>query len=95
MIVGTIKKIDLFGEALPQFNLKGENQIRTCCGGFVSIIMVTATLLFGLLKIKHLLSRQNPAVTSFIDEGALSSEDKFDFGENDYMLAFALIDGLQ
>ena len=60
----------------------------------MSLIMMGSTLMFALLKTQHLLSRQNPAVTSFISEDALSPEEKFELASDDFMIAFTLVDGV-
>ena len=47
-------------------------------------------LLFGLLKLKHLLSKHNPTINTIEQEDAFEDGEYFDTAENDFNLAFAL-----
>ena len=84
----------MFGEPLPSFSLRGESEVRTWCGGLVSVMAISATFMFALSKLQILLTRKNPSVTKYINEGAISIDDNFDLYENDFMIAFSLIDGI-
>ena len=47
-------------------------------------------LLFGLLKLKHLLSKHNPTINTIEQEDAFEDGEYFDTAVNDFNLAFAL-----
>ena len=62
--------LDMFGTPLPSFNIQGEDQVRTHCGGCVSLLIMYVTFLFATLKLQHLLSKHNPSVNDFVDTDA-------------------------
>ena len=48
-------------------------------------------MIFGLLKLQHLLSKHNPSVNSFIKRDALDETDVWQYDEQDeFMMAFAV-----
>jgi len=62
LLLSPLLKLDLFGASLPGFSLAGEEKVRTHIGGLVSFVIAYTTLLFGLLKLNHLLTKHNPQV---------------------------------
>ena len=67
--------LDMFGAQLPTFNLKGEEKVRTHCGGCTSLIIIYVTFLFATLKLQHLLSKHNPTVNTFVQRDALDENE--------------------
>ena len=67
--------LDMFGAPLPTFNLKGEEKVRTHCGGCTSLIIIYVTFLFATLKLQHLLSKHNPTVNTFVQRDALDENE--------------------
>lgn len=67
--------LDMFKEPLPAFNIEGEGHIRTYCGGCVSLIIVYVLFLFAMLKLTHLMSRQNPQVNTYVEREAFDESD--------------------
>ena len=47
--------MDMFGEPLPTFNIKGESDVRTHCGGCISITIIYIVFYFAAVKMQHLL----------------------------------------
>ena len=86
----TLKKIDIFGAPIPTLNLRGERSVNTAVGSMVSILVFTTTLLFGLLKLQHLIERKNPTI--MVVNSPLNANETFDTGSNDFMMAFAVSD---
>ena len=83
--------LDLFGAPAPTFNIRGESEVRTYCGGIVSSVIMTVVVLFALLKLQHLLSKQNPSVNAFLDKNAWGIGDVLEPADHkDYMMAFAV-----
>lgn len=83
--------LDLFGAPAPTFNIRGESEVRTFCGGIVSSVIITVTILFALLKLQHLLSKHNPSVNAFEDKNAWGTGDVMMPGDSDdFMMAFAV-----
>ena len=50
----------MFGRRVPTFNLEGDDEVKTRVGGFVSLLLIYTTLLYALLKVRHLLEYKNP-----------------------------------
>ena len=48
---GFFRKIDIFGDAVPAFNLGGNATIQTHIGACISLLVMMLTLAFGLIKI--------------------------------------------
>ena len=46
-----LKRLDLFGEPVPQFGIDGETMVRTSTGATCSMIIFMLTFVFGLLKL--------------------------------------------
>ena len=74
MILSSFKRIDLFGAAIPQFNLQGKDEVRTATGGFFSLLVIITSLMFAILKLEHLLSRKSPNIVKLRQEGILDVE---------------------
>ena len=47
--------LDIFGAPVPSFKISGHTTVRTKLGSFASIMIFALTLIFGLLKLQHLL----------------------------------------
>ena len=83
--------LDMFKEPLPAFNIEGEGHIRTYCGGCVSLIIVYVLFLFAMLKLTHLMSRQNPQVNTYVEREAFDESDIWYVEDaQDFMIAFAV-----
>ena len=52
-----LKKIDIFGAPVPNFNLRGKSHVKTYAGGMVSIVITFVVLIFGLTQLKKLILR--------------------------------------
>ena len=76
---------------MPQLNVKGESIVPTCSGGLVTLLVMLITILFTLLKLEHMLRRNNPSITKFDDASDFYLGEKFDLteGKNNQM-AFAI-----
>ena len=83
-----IKNLDLFYEPMPAFNIKGKESVKTWIGAMCSVIIMTLTVAFGLLKLQHLVEKKNPAlVTNTEDLGEYAS---FKLDDDGFMMAFSL-----
>ena len=60
-----LQSFDFFGKQVPTFSLGGETKVNTKLGGLVSLIIMYTTLLFALLKWKHMQEYKNPNITSY------------------------------
>ena len=75
----TIDAIDLFKKRLPTFNMKGKTHVPSYCGAFVSVLVALIVTLYALTKFIQLTSKHNPNVSSWFEQGAITSETILDF----------------
>ena len=86
-----LKKIDIFGAPVPNFNLRGKSHVKTYAGGMVSIVITFVVLIFGLTQLKKLILRQSPQINKYLSEDEFDSKDVFDTREEPgFMLAFGV-----
>ena len=83
--------LDMFSEPLPAFNIEGSRDIRTNCGGCVSLIIMYVLFLFAVLKLQHLLSKHNPTVNTFVERDFIDENDIWYAADTgDFMMAFTV-----
>ena len=70
--------------------MNGRDRIGTSAGGILSLVIMFITFLFASLKMMHLASRHNPTVRYFVEEDFFEPSYKFNFQDENFMLAFAL-----
>ena len=46
-----LEKIDVFGTALPAFNLKGRSQVHTKTGGVLTFVISVVMLIYAAIKL--------------------------------------------
>ena len=84
-----LKGLDLFAAPLPQFNVRGEQDVKTHIGGFVSLLMMTVTFIFAMMKLQNLFDFKNPAIAIFKQEIEAGQENSFEITD-DFQMAFGL-----
>ena len=62
------KNIDVFGESLPTFILKGRDKVTTRTGGVATIMITIIALMYAALKFSHLVDKHNPMMSSYFKE---------------------------
>lgn len=81
---------------MPGFTLDKQSEVKTLVGGLVSLVIMSTTLLFAMVKWEHMNEYKSPSITAFsqtVEEGA-----RFNPGQEDFMMAFAIehfIDGVK
>ena len=63
----------------------GRTEVRTKSGAILTIIILSLTLVFGLVKLQHLLVRKNPLINTNFEP--LADDAVFDNNSGDLMLA--------
>ena len=86
------KKLDMFQEDVPGFNVRGIRRVRSCAGGFFSFIVLSVTFAFALLKGDQLLSRFNPSINQFNEEDYYTNDDRLSLADTNFNMAFAIED---
>ena len=84
-----IKNLDIFGAPIPAFNLRGRDKVKTSCGAIISIIIMTITGLFAILKFEHMLIKKNPNITS--NTGPIDKTERFSLVQDHFMMAFSVL----
>ena len=59
-----VMDMDMFAAQVPNFNIRGRKKVKTSAGVCASIFIIVLTLLFGLLKLQHLVMRNNPSIVT-------------------------------
>ena len=72
---GILLTMDMFSEPVPNFNIRGKSEVRTHCGGCLSIAITCAIIMFAAHKFLHLLFKLNPTVNIFTKRDALDVTD--------------------
>ena len=73
-----LKSVDMFGAPVPNFNMRGRAEVKTSCGACISMVIFILTLLFGMLKLQHLVVRKNPSIVT--NKIPLEAGERFDIG---------------
>ena len=84
----TIDAIDLFKKELPTFNMKGKTHVPSYFGAFMSVLVALIVTVYALTKFIQLISKHNPNVSSWIEQGAVTSETVLDFKMEGFNIAF-------
>ena len=85
-----LRSIDIFGEPLPTFNLKGKTHVFTATGGIFTIILAIVFLGYTLVKFEHLIEYKNPDVTEFLEKNFYDYQTRIDLNEIGFKFAFTL-----
>ena len=72
------------------FNVNGKQHGKSWAGGIVSLIIFGLSLVFMLLKFRHLMEQQNPSIATFDQELELGADNAFELDDEDFMLAFGI-----
>ena len=85
-----LQRLDIFGEPLPSFNVRGHETVNSVFGGICSVIIFTIVLLYGVTKFIDLESRSNPNVSFFINEDNFGQGEQINLNERGFRIAFAV-----
>ena len=69
-----VKKLDMFGKPIPQFNIAGEDKIQTSLGTVLSIVTIILTFAYGILQLQYLIDHKSPSVDLVPERIELDSE---------------------
>ena len=85
-----IKKIDMFGQPVPTFNLKGEKAISTIVGGICTFLIICVSLAYGSLKFVHLMEKRNPQIIQVTEKNFFGSDHIINLDEIGFKFAFTI-----
>ena len=66
------KRMDSFGEHLPNFNLKGKDSVNSVLGGIFSLALSLVISMYGLLKFLQLIEKHNPNISFYYEENGMA-----------------------
>lgn len=89
------KNIDVFGESLPTFILKGRDKVTTRSGGVATIVITIIALMYAALKFSHLVDKHNPMMSSYYKEDYYKGSDLVNLSERKVRFAFSVEDHLE
>ena len=84
------KKMDMFGVALPAFNIRGTTETNTVFGGVASFVMLSIFFIYSTIKLEHLLSKYNPDVSEVTELNFYNQNERLKFGNFDFRIAFSI-----
>ena len=82
-----VQRIDMFGAALPTFNIAGKTQVNTHFGGCTSLLILYVTFLFTTLKFQQMLDRKRPSIVTNVDENAFTDGQEYNTRDQNFMIA--------
>ena len=88
-----MKNFDWFGASL-EFNVKGQEKIKTWSGCFFTTIAMLLILGFAGLKLIHTVEKRNPTIFSTEEIDAYDSTFAIDIKEVNFKFAFGIRDYL-
>ena len=62
-IYNFLRGLDMFGQEVPGFRIKGQRSVNSVLGGIVSSAVIFITLLFAGLKMVQLVNKTNPVMS--------------------------------
>jgi hypothetical protein len=88
---------DHFAAPAPTFNLNGKGAIGTWIGFTCTLLLTLMIGFFSMIKFEKLFGRENPDISSKIEERFYTAEDKTDIAndihskDNEYQIALRVI----
>ena len=85
-----LERIDIFGQDLPGFNLKGTSTVHTMTGGLFTFIVVIISLVYGTIKLLQLVDKHNPNVSEVSELDFYNFEEVLSLKEINFKIAFSV-----
>ena len=85
--------LDVFGESLPAFILKGKDKVQTRVGGVFTILAFLIVLMYAILKFSHLMTRHKPTMFSYLKDNDYSlNGEEVNLSERKFRIAVTIED---
>ena len=85
-----LTNLDFYGKDVPAFNIKGQNRVNTIFGGIMTSMVLLLTLVYTVIKLDELYSRQNPIISEWIIHDNIDPADVIDLNGIDFKFAFTI-----
>ena len=57
-----LREIDIFGQKIPTFNIKGKDRVQTAIGGILTALIISVTIGYAISKLHDLIIRADPNI---------------------------------
>ena len=85
-----VEMIDLFPRPMPSFNVRGRTAVSSYFGALLSFAIFFVMLIYGALKMIHLLSKHNPNLSTYTDYSYFDSKDVLNLRDKKIKVAFGI-----
>ena len=89
-VPSVMKRMDIFGFDIPTFNIKGESKVMTVSGGLLSFLVGIVFLIYGSLKLSHLIDNHNPSIAEIKEFNFYDSSQRLVLDDFGFKIAFAV-----
>ena len=89
-IYNFLRGLDMFGQEVPGFRIKGQRSVNTVLGGLLTGTALLITLVFAGHKWIQLWNRQNPVMSELTQKDHIGPLDKIYYNDIDFRMAFSL-----
>ena len=89
-IGNVVHGFDSYGKDIPAFNMGGQSQITTICGGLVSIFVLFLTIVYASIKGQHLLEKKNPTIIETVLPNAIDGSTMIPLNDINFRAAFSV-----
>ena len=91
-IKSVFKNLDNYGKEVPAFNVGGETRVSTVCGGIISVLVMTLTLTYSIVKLTQLINKQNPTINQVTIPNHYAPIDRQNLNDINFRMAFTVED---
>ena len=89
-IYHVFRSIDMFGQQVPSFNLKGQGFVNTVLGGVCTGVIILIVMLFATFKIRMLINKENPVMSELLIPDYYGVDDELYYNDIDFKVAFSV-----
>ena len=83
-----LHSLDIFGQELPSFNLKGNPGIKTVAGGLMTILIMVIAILYASMRLVILVNGDNPQINIFTSRNLVPNDENLNLNDINYRMAF-------
>ena len=84
-----IRGLDMFSSPIASFNLKGQRNIKTNAGAFLTLTIAIIVIGYASIKLIELNDKKNPVMTSYEKPYSTDLENPINLNEVGFRFAFA------
>ena len=89
-MINSIKRLDIFDQPIPGFQVKGEGStLKTILGAVCTVMVSTLVLLYALVKGIHLINRQSPTITEYKEATQIIEDNQIYLNSSSSKFAFS------